>query len=270
MKSDYLYYVGDGEAKDIYEHFVGGEKQENPAHLVEVMAALSVIDFSKQGSRTEDSTVVYKSPVWGINTEGGAVLPTNISGIINSELKKSLIKFEMMKQMFYNQNFLKWAIDQKKDYVNNIGFTEDMRMAVAEKNNKNNYVFAWGLNCIIKEWTEWMKDLGRKNAKRKFLIYDENTQATDANITSLFYTEGEKGIAKVVEKNTGIFGLGSTVRVALDAAVAASMQKAYKHLYPHGSPGDAMKIEESKKLPILLQIISEALDDVINTKCISM
>ena len=264
---DYLYYVGDGEAKDIYKHYVGGPKQENPPHLVEIMAALSVIDFSKQGNRREDASVVYKSPVWGINTNGGATLPSNISGIINTDLKKSLIKFEMMKQMFTNPNFLQWAIEQNKNYVKNIGFTEAMRIAVADEKKMDNFVFAWGLNHIITEWTKWIKELGRDKAKRKFLIYDENQQATDANITSLFYAEGNSGIAKIVLKRN-LFGPNK--EVPLDADVANSLLNAYHKLYTKGSSGSAMTIEDSKKLPIMLKIISEALDDVISNKCLSM
>ena len=268
---DYLYYVGDGDAKDIYEHYVGGKKQENPAHLVEVMAALSIVDFSKQ--HRQNATVVYKSPVWGINTStasGENSLPTNLSGVVNVDLKKSLIKFEMMKQLFYNSNFLEWAIKEKKDFVHNIGFTEDMRLAIANKNKVENFEFAWGVSHLIEEWSEWMDELGRKDRKRKFLIYDDNDKATDANITSKFYTETDTGIAKVIEHKTGLFGFGGKEYVPLDASVAKSMQKAYKALFPRGNANDAMRIEDAKKLPVLLQIISKALDDVIDNKCISM
>lgn len=261
---DYLYYVGDGDAKDVFDHYVGAEEQNNPAHLVELMAALSVIDFSKQGRKDK---VVYKSPTWGINTEGGSVLPTNVSGIKNTDLKKALVKFEMMKQMFYNHNFLKWAITQNKDYVKNIGFTENIRLAVAESSSVSSHVFAWGVNNIITEWSKWIKELGRNDANRKFLIFDENSQASDKDITSLFFTEEGNGIAKIVRRRE-IFG--RIKEEPIDASVAESLQKAYKHLYPNGRPSDAMVIEDSKKLPIMLKIISDALDDVIETKCISM
>lgn len=263
---DYLYYVGDGSSKDVYEHYVGGEKQENPAHIVELMSALSIIDFSNV--KEHPTSVVYKSPVWGFNEAGGDRIPTNFSGIRNSNLGKALAKFEMMKQIFTNDNFLKWAIAENKNYVRNIGFTEAMRLSVCNKDKVDTFEYSWGVNYLIQEWIEWVEQLGRAGAKRKFLFYNETSEATDSDITSKFYANTNNGIAKITTKKKYPFFTPENVPVS--ANVAEFLEAAYKKIYPKGRPEDAQKIDDAKKLPIMLQIISDALDNIIRNNCISI
>ena len=261
---DYLYYVGDSE-QDTYEHYVGGDEQENPAHLVELMSALSVIDFSRQAPPSQSQKVVYKSPVWDINTSthDAATLPANISNVVDAELRKALIKFEMMAQIFSSPHLLKWGIDQKKAYAENIGFTDPMRLAVVDDKSDGNLAFAWGVRKLIQEWKEWMKELGRDQAIRKFRIYNENIPATDGNITQLFYSNSTFGIARTEMK-----GLFSKKEAPVDPQISEALQKAYKQLHPQGKPETALTIPDEQRMGLMLQIISQALDDVIKNKCI--
>jgi hypothetical protein len=47
-----LYYIGYEDSTPNYENHIGGTKQKNPAHFVELAAALSIIDFAKQDQNT--------------------------------------------------------------------------------------------------------------------------------------------------------------------------------------------------------------------------
>lgn len=44
-----MYYLGDDSMSESYENCDGGEGQENEAHLIELLAALAILDFSSKG-----------------------------------------------------------------------------------------------------------------------------------------------------------------------------------------------------------------------------
>ena len=264
---DCMYYVGDSKAKDMYIHCVGGEEQDNRAHLVEVMSALSIIDFAKQ-ERGNNTT--YKRPVWGINDQqDGDVrkLPTNVSGIRNKDLARALVKFRMMMQIFRDPDLLMRSINQKHPYATNLGFTEAMRKDVIQENRANGNVSTWGLNNMLREWEMWMNQLGVDIANRQFKIYDSIHPATDKDLTSKFYSETGFGIAKTELKGTGLLGLGPKAEVAMDADIQEYLANAYDKLYPKGTKEDALKLNDNDRLPRLLQIISNALDEVLEKRC---
>lgn len=260
-----MYYVGDGKAKDVYPHCIGGEKQDNRAHIVELMSALSIIDFAKHKPGVKGT---YKRPVWGINDDGDSKkLPTNVSGIKNKDLARALVKFRMMMQIFRDPEFLKFSIEQKHPYAHNIGFNEPMRRNVVMSDNAESGVTSWGLNNLIREWEKWMNELGRDDANRKFRIYEDIQPATDADLTSKFYSETGFGVAKSEMKGTGIFGLGQKVEVAANADVQEALAAAYLKLHPKENADSAMKYSDDERLPRLLQIISVALDSVLDERC---
>lgn len=263
---DCMYYVGDSKAKDMYTHCVGGERQDNRAHLVEVMSALSIIDFAKQG---RGGNATYKRPVWGINDPDGTTrkLPTNVSGIRNKDLARALVKFRMMMQIFRDDDLLKRSIEEKHPYAANLGFTEAMRKDVIQENLANGNVSTWGLNNMLREWEDWMNQLGDNGANRQFKIYDSIHPATDKDLTSKFYSETGFGIAKTELKGTGLFNLGPKVEVAMAADIQEYLAKAYDTIYPNGKQDDALKLNDCDRLPRLLQIISNALDEVLKERC---
>lgn len=265
---DCMYYVGDSKAKDVYPHCIGGEKQDNRAHLVEVMSALAVVDFAKQ---TSGGKATYKRPVWGINEgDDSKRLPTNVSGIKNKDLARALVKFRMMMQIFRDSAFLKTSIEQKHPYAHNLGFTEPMRKNVVQENLAGNGISSWGLNNLLREWEQWMNELGSDDANRKFRIYDDIQEATDKNLTSKFYSEAEFGIAKTEMIGTGPFGLGRKVETAVEPEVQEALAAAYIKLHPNENADSALAYNDEERLPRLLQIISVALDEVLDKRCSSL
>ena len=263
---DYMYYVGDSANKDMYSHCEGGSQQNNRAHLVELMSALSIVDFSKTTKRAQGDQI-YKRPVWGINIDGNAAqLPANISSIYNKDLAYSLVKFRMMMQLFKDDDFIKRGFAENQPYAQNLGFNEALRQNVIKEELANNDVTAWGLNHIMEEWTKWMDELNNENANRRFAIYNDQAPATDKDLTSKFYSNTGFGVAKTEEKRIRIFG--PKVEVAVNADIQEALHNAYEKLYPEGKKGDALNYDDSERLPRLLQIISEALDEVIKGRCI--
>lgn len=262
---DFQYYVGDGDAKDVFDHNVGGDKQNNRTHLVELLAAMSIADFSKQDGHGD---VTYKIPIWGVNQKGG-ISSTNISGVTNSDIRKAIVKFQMMKVIFQNKNFLKWAINKSnQNYVSEIGIDNMIVDSVAEPGRDKDFAHSWGLNHLLQEWETWFGELGAETAMRPFMLYKSITDATDSNIAELFYSNeaSEKGIAKVERRTVGFFPFAHEEDVVLPANVSASMKKIYQMHYPRGLNG----VDTERKLGTLLKVISDALDDVINNNCITM
>jgi hypothetical protein len=229
------------------------------------MSALAIVDFAKYQHR--NASADYKRPIWGINVgENAAALPANISSIRNKDLARSLVKFRMMMQLFKDEDFIKRGVDEKQPYVQNIGFTDDMRKNVITKENAANDVTAWGLNHMIKEWTEWMDQLNDNSAKRRFGIYNDQASANDADLTSRFYSNTGFGVAKTKQHKDYIWS--KPVEVAVEADIQEALYNAYKKLYPQGSKNDASGYLDEQRLPRLLQIISQALDGVIDQRCI--
>ena len=262
-QTDYQYYAGDGDAKDVFDHNVGGDSQNNRTHIVELLSAMSIIDFSKQSSH---GNVTYKIPIWGINQSDG-VSSTNISGASNAEVKKALAKFQMLKVIFQNPNFLTWAVNNEQNYVTGIGIDQMIIESVAVPGKDTSFAHAWGINNLFQEWDKWFSELGLDTAKRPFMLYKSVTEATDSNIAELFYSNetSGKGIAKVGRRTVGSIFNRHEEEYAIPAEISQALKTVYQKRYPRGVTG----IDSEKKIGTMLKIISDALDIVINDKCIN-
>lgn len=273
---DYLYYVGD-DNRAHYEHYVGGPKQDNPVHLVELLGAMSIIDFAEGKNQP---TIVYKEPVWGLNNDkAGNPGVANISSVIMPDVKKALVKFQLLHEYFANtkDGFLAHDIANKRAYVTDLGITEAIRKAcvgrptdtpinnVEELNHKvssevNNYQHAWGLNAFFKEWEAWFADLYNQTRPRVFQIFPYNDHAVDyQNVTRKFYNDGDHGVAKIVTKSKGVFKK-EYYQVAIEPAIADFLVAAH-NANPTKNP------DVRVQLPSLLRLVSNALDAVIAEKC---
>lgn len=276
---DFLYYVGD-DTRSIFPHYVGGHKQDNPVHLVELLGAMSIIDFSNQNNQP---SIVYKQPVWGIDDDS-ADNPTicNMSSIKNSEVKRALLKFALLREFFINpgEGFLKHAIENHSPYAKDIEFSEAMRkacvgdepakvhkdaniMSNTVEKETNNFPFSWGLNAFFKEWVSWCDDLYGDSAKRTFNIFSNNAADIDQyNITYKFYSAEKHGVAKTESKREGaFFGIGGkVVEKPIEPKLANNINEAHTSL-------KFSKLPEEKKLAALLKTISDGLDKVINSSC---
>lgn len=254
---DYLYYVG-GEDKVTYDHCVGGKEQNNPIHLVELMAALSIVDFS---NKDRQQNIEYRIPIWNFY----AKKESNLTCIPNVELKKSIVKFQLMQELFKEEQFISEWIGQTQPFVSNIGF--DMNILNSIMKNKNEH--SWGFFSIIKLWNEWIYGL-EKSTKYPLNTVNTNTKVVDEDsLSKSFYTENEFGIAKT-RINRGafaIFGLGKETKSPAPLELANELRAAYLSLFPNGELGDAGRYPMDQKIPLMLQIISKALDSVISKNC---
>ncbi|MDE7386941.1 MAG: hypothetical protein K2N28_07355 [Muribaculaceae bacterium] len=273
---DYLYYVGDN-YRSLFPHFVGGPKQDNPAHLVELLSAISIIDFSKRGNQTD---IEYRRPIFGIdNDNAGHSTICNIASIKTNEVKKALIKFQLLRELFINKGdgFLWHLWGNDSPITRDIAFTDKMLEACRGNNPEKVYKdvneldnvlaaetrefqYAWGLNAFFKEWIVWFEDLGGKDARRKFSIFPNNGDSIDQNnVTLKFFNSNDYGIAKTKQKKEGLMRRRE-ITVPIYPDLATNILNAHKHLRWAGVP-------EEKKLAALLKTISDGLDKVLEDNC---
>ena len=257
----YMYYVGDSSKRSLYPHFVGGKKQENPYNIIEVMAALSVVNFSNKDANSKPNDVVYQMPIWDFDKE----TLSNISSIRNKALKRSLVKFQMMKAMFESTDFIKWNIEQGHEFVKDIKFDSEMRDAVLNKDHDNNYPLAWSLRNMFEQWDKWMGELGGNRVKRQLQIFNSNgVTVTRENISQLFFSDNPNGIAKT--ETVREWEICPPRRVertkVLSPQIEDAMLKAYRSLGVKTATAS-----REKSLSTLLLVISKALDDVIDNYC---
>lgn len=116
---DFFYYIGDDAMKSEYENILGGKDQENPAHLVELLGALSIIDFSA-AQRNADGKTQYRNVILNGNHPESCNL-NNIEK--NFELKKALVRFWILR-LFWSE-YLSKHIVNNTNFVGQIGLTQD-------------------------------------------------------------------------------------------------------------------------------------------------
>ena len=102
-----LYYIAD-DIRNTYENKEGGEEQENAAHLIELISALSIIDFASLQEQKEGACTIHKE--FGIETDAEEIIFTNLA----IETRKLIEK--PMTQLFLFAKYMKEECD--KEYNN--------------------------------------------------------------------------------------------------------------------------------------------------------
>lgn len=123
---DTLYYIGEPSGfRATYKHEKGGSRQEDEdkAHIVELVAALSIIDFANSKPRNTDGTI-YKE--FGIDTksdndDGSVVNFDNLPEETRNLIKKPFLQL-LLTHKFINEQF---KADTEQPYLEKLGISED-------------------------------------------------------------------------------------------------------------------------------------------------
>lgn len=114
---DSLYFIGDKRTSE-YPYFPGGANQNNPAHLVEMFAALAIINFMNRGARrpANEHSAYY---CFGLKNDGESINFTNLDVDTLNIIRNPLIKFQLfakyMASVFKGQkDYQPWS--KKKNY----------------------------------------------------------------------------------------------------------------------------------------------------------
>jgi hypothetical protein len=206
-----MYYVGDEKTKSTYANYMGGENQNNPAHAVELMGALSISHFDNQELKKE-------------NSKDGATKDAQYANLIfssddakltaggNEELRNALIRLWMFRRFFMN-------------YLPNIYLKNNPPVLQQINYNENNYTengkdtFSVNMKAFLEAYKKWTEDLeDKKFHNRTFEFTDTKLNPEDELIHSGFtgYKPKEvKGLfGKKIEQSDF---LGSLNKLALSA-----------------------------------------------------
>lgn len=97
-----MYYLGDDFSSEGYDNCDGGGLQQNKAHLVELLAALAIIDFNSKEFEMPIRTNFHE---FGLNSDAAQTVTFNDFGLSTQELLiKSMAQFSFMISYFNNRN----------------------------------------------------------------------------------------------------------------------------------------------------------------------
>ena len=223
---------------------------------------MAIVDFAKS-SHTDKTN--YRMPIWGFTDKTDT--KSNTSGILSANLKRAIVKFKMMEQVFVHHELFPALINQDKQTINfikNIRFDENKLKAITTVST-NQHEDAAGLNYIIKEVNQWLHELSNGNERtvrcgRTLEVFDNNTTVEADKLATAFYADADvsgMGLAKWVYHKP-LFG--KPYYEAIAANLLNNLQDAY-HSLPNNYKAN---ITDKQILPIALYYISEALDKVLD------
>lgn len=112
-----MYYLGDDFSSEGYENCDGGGGQQNKAHLVELLAALSIIDFSTKQITTPVRTIFHE---FGLDKDAAQTVTFNDLGYSTKDIiLKKMSQYAIMTSYLNNRSVdhrtsQKWAKDRNQ------------------------------------------------------------------------------------------------------------------------------------------------------------
>jgi hypothetical protein len=184
-----LYYLGDTLAKD-YTNDPGANGQKNDAHLVEMVAALAVVDFMNL-SNAEVSTTegVADAPIYrefGVRQGADTLDFTMLDDLTQGLIKKPLTQFQFFK--LYAQQHLRTAVDKNQPFA-----TKDKPL-IDNAFLTNSFV-ANHIRFIHTAFEEWLSEMGRN--RRGFAPFNATAEwsaALSGIKTQKGFLTGEKKV----------------------------------------------------------------------------
>lgn len=172
-----FYYAGDSVAKSTYPNCLGGRGQCNPAHIVELMAALSIIDFSAfqpVGAETVYKSTIFDQPATEVNL--------NTIDPVHTEMKQALIRLWML-YLYINQ-YVSIDLANRPVYIRKcaVGSAElDINVInTGTGNNLKEYLQRF------KKWSTELSDSGHLYHARQFQFVQLNASPEPDKIHTCF------------------------------------------------------------------------------------
>ena len=158
---DLLYYLAD-DIKNKYENNEGGENQKNDAHLMELAAALAIVDFDKSIKERSPQTI-YRE--FGVKSNSENLTLPDLCDMTYDTIAKPLTQFTLFCKFINEQ--LSDSIRQKLPWT--VRFNEKKWFA-------DRYAKSY-INRFVAEYVTWLTEM--QNNKRGFAPFElgENRNA---------------------------------------------------------------------------------------------
>lgn len=111
-----MYYLGDDFSGQGYDNCDGGNEQSNDAHFIELLCALSILDFDAKQFENDDKTTSFHE--FALNTyPTGAILFSDLGNRTNNLIRKPLSMMAILNSYLNNRSInhrieQKWAKDR--------------------------------------------------------------------------------------------------------------------------------------------------------------
>jgi len=161
-----LYYIADDLSKQ-YKNSEGGTTQQNDAHLIELAAALAIIDFagltdlSTQNGKPQNT--IYKE--FGIKTEAKEIVFADLDSVTNSNIKKPITAFTL---------FCKYLQEQIRDSYKDQPWAKDHEF---DENFLKADFFQSELGDLRVAYMQWLAEMS--NNVRAFTPFDLREKKND-------------------------------------------------------------------------------------------
>lgn len=187
-EANVLYYISDTDNNKQYEYSVGGTTQKNDAHFIEMLSALSIIDFMNVPDG--DSTLINNNGVpqqsttykeYGLLNDSADITFDDLSTQTNSTIRKALTQFMLFVKYFRENSDYQscpWAKDKNfddnfysSDFFTKVkDFNEQVFNWLKEMSSNNRSFTPYQLDGNKSELFEFVK--GLKPAK--LMTFDSN------------------------------------------------------------------------------------------------
>lgn len=109
---DALYYIGDDAAQQSYPNNEGGDGQRNKAHIVELLAAMAIVDFSNQnweGLQNGSRQPVYKEFGMATDVKANEIIFSDFATGTQTQICQAMTQFYLLRNyiMHYNLEVLR-------------------------------------------------------------------------------------------------------------------------------------------------------------------
>lgn len=156
---DHLYFIGDDVVSEPYENHEGGPEQCNKAHLVEMMAATAIVDFSKIDGSIRPSSPCSKELGLKDGEDMSVVTFENLHNGLKDMLYAPMIEFTLMANVFHYH-------------------FADVESSSLEANQKGEFSsifssdFIRNLREFLEKYREWLSEMEDNKRKLKFFNLD--------------------------------------------------------------------------------------------------
>lgn len=159
-----MYYLGDDFTASGYENNDGGNSQINPAHFVEMLAALSILDFDKNNFTFPILTRFHE---FGLNENpSGSITFADLGNRTLSLIRKPMVQFAFWMSYLSNRDRThrvsqRWA-KERKELLGDSFFSSDSYSDI---------------ESFKKEYDSWIFEMGNNHVS--FKPFKENNNVTD-------------------------------------------------------------------------------------------
>ncbi|MDD6002199.1 MAG: hypothetical protein PUC50_08440 [Bacteroidales bacterium] len=154
---DTLYYIGDN-LTNALDNCEGGKEQKNPAHLIELVSALAILDFEK-ADLPEYTQTVHKE--FGVINDNSTLTFSDLATETNKTIQQRLV------QMFLFVKYLKTTLQSQISYQ---PWAKKRKIAKSFLDSE----FYKNVTMFSDSYAEWLKEMAQ--TQRTFLPFVEGRQ----------------------------------------------------------------------------------------------